>query len=213
MWKALIPILSMEVLTCTSGMDCSFPESCRCGMCYCVRSTKSIIASGSSPFVEPNTEYVCQVLKRWSACGMLCLWSFELLHAVPWLRTSMYRNRQEYPPLRDPIDPGDGSLDWYYGDHAGGMAFDFGKHNGRKIHAVCLNYIAWWYTTRTASGRSVRFSLVEHIAHWSLDTASHPKCHWTIRGRAQRICKEELPRFRCAVWTETWRTNHWRMQG
>ena len=73
----------------------------------------------------------------------------------------MFRNRQEYPPLRDPIDPGDGSLDWYYGNHAGGMAFNFGKHNGRKIHAVCLNYIAWWYTARTASGRSVRFSLVE----------------------------------------------------
>ncbi|KIK01150.1 hypothetical protein K443DRAFT_132408 [Laccaria amethystina LaAM-08-1] len=68
----------------------------------------------------------------------------------------MSHNRQEYPPLRNPIDPGGGSLDWYYGDHAGGMIFDFnfGKHNGRKLHALCLNYLAWWYTTRTASGRS-----------------------------------------------------------
>ncbi|EDQ99889.1 uncharacterized protein LACBIDRAFT_315100 [Laccaria bicolor S238N-H82] len=64
------------------------------------------------------------------------------------------RNRQEYSPLHDPIDPGDGSLDWYYGDHAGGMVFDFGKHKGRQLHAICLDYIAWWYTTRTASGRS-----------------------------------------------------------
>lgn len=34
------------------------------------------------------------------------------------------------------------------------MVFDFGKHKGRKLHAICLDYIAWWYTTRTASGLS-----------------------------------------------------------
>jgi hypothetical protein len=64
------------------------------------------------------------------------------------------------PPIKHPIVDNDdedsddeeinhenGDFDWFYGDHAGGMVLNFGKHRGQKIHDTSISYLYWCYRT------------------------------------------------------------------